>query len=494
MMVPTGYSENALHVVTEEMVRTPLGREDYHRFLKSHPDIVPVRKLFGLSAPLEMERARVHNHAKKILLWVHPDKVSPEERQKCTEIAQIVTAARDACTASGTTFPLFASNYEVSPDLERFMTGCIEDRKWTLAKKRILQLNISDLANQERLAILCMLVLIQTNDLKGAIECSEIIKGKRIKETLTKCQKGILDFQFPPFDLKNSENLFDSFKEMMEMQTFFEEKLGKGWLPRPIVPHTLHMALKNCYHASGNQLLYEMHLRKAIRLCSYGQIDEKRKLIGELVHWIGSKYKDFPIEKINLNTLCSYLDAQFQKCHPSIHQQVKHMLHFPDRLNDEYADQVCQALEVIIQKKDWYNYYVSPFVPDSLKPSTDHYLAYPNQTIEKLKELMPLLRATRAYQKGEARLAASCFSEAKAYFQLGLMQIELGEYRKAVVSFGKLWNNPHTSQSVLVMHLFTAMNLHDTTCPETPPLADPIVLELSDQFEMELILAAVSLK
>lgn len=489
----------AIDTVTEEALKTSLGREAYYRFLINHPHIPPARKLFGLSAPAEVETKKIKNQTKRILLYVHPDKVDSGEKAQCTEIAQLVTKAREDAITSQAVFAFGASDYLISPDHTRFITGCIQDEKWTWAKDRIPKINIQDLKDQKHLGMLCILVLVRTNNLKEAIECSEIVGEQTIKEILVRCQNSIIKFQTPPFDLADVQNLFKSADdEMVVLQRIFEDRLGKGWWSSPIIPHSLHSALKNYYGVINSPVMYEMHLRRAIRQCSHVHIEEKKRLIGELSCWVQSKYGhvDFSADKIDVNTLCRVLKQEFQQINLSISKSIADVLEFPDRLKTQQADSICQTLDEIIEKEDGYNSYIAPWVPALMaswvpqyfKESTGHCLAYSDTEINKIRSLAPFLKGLKAYQRGDARLAASYFSEAKAYFLLGLLQIEFREYKKAAKSFEKLINDSLTPQDKLLKHLLLAMNLHDLTYSETPPVSESGSFGLSDEVEKQVII------
>jgi tetratricopeptide (TPR) repeat protein len=69
------------------------------------------------------------------------------------------------------------------------------------------------------------------------------------------------------------------------------------------------------------------------------------------------------------------------------------------------------------------------------------------------------------YKAGNKRSAASDFLMAEDYFPLGLLELEFGEYGKAIASWKKLLptliNDPN-SYNNLLKNISIAMNLHDT--------------------------------
>ena len=96
---PPIYQASGIFLVTKEVLQTSDGKREYLLFLKNHPDIEPLCKLYGVESPPAVEKAAVEKHVKKLYTLIHPNNVSPEEREMCRELCQEVESVWRAYNA-----------------------------------------------------------------------------------------------------------------------------------------------------------------------------------------------------------------------------------------------------------------------------------------------------------------------------------------------------------------------------------------------------------
>lgn len=467
-----GVEKITIEGVTEDL-KTKKGRQDYFNFLQNHPNIKPICKLYGLNAPSGVSTPEIEKYVKNIFVCIHPDKVPPEEREFCTELFQMVKQAKEECinspVVSGYDPFFFGPNFHPDPKIR--LLSCLKDQRLGLAKKCIEKIERNDLLQDRELVFICICVFIQLNNLEAAIEYS-LNFSEEMKLILTRCNDRIKNSINPDISL-----LCESLNEMLSLKTLFCQKVESGLkehLPDHTVPHSLYVALKQCY-LPNDPLMYEKCLREAIRYCPLTFKDEKLSLISELKSWIEKTYpaikpaheRDQCIGLLGsfLAKLESYLSAgDYKKIYDDVFA-------FVEKHDIKFLETAIRYAKNIIHKR---NYSFSEWLPSLLKPYGDSIGAYPPATIEQLKKLLLPVRGVKHYINGDKRRAAHYFQEAKEYFILGLLLSQLGEYGKAIDSFGKLLRDdskkPYSdhflnSQKYLLEQIFIAMNLHDTASP-----------------------------
>src|SRR4051812_42288742 len=92
--------QNPIEDITEELVKTSEGRKKYLQFLQDHPNIPPLQKLYGTKSREQPDSEEIKKHAKRLFLWIHPDKVEDKEKELCHVLFDLTNKAVELCVGS----------------------------------------------------------------------------------------------------------------------------------------------------------------------------------------------------------------------------------------------------------------------------------------------------------------------------------------------------------------------------------------------------------
>jgi hypothetical protein len=464
--------KNGLEAVTEETVKTADGRLKYFQFLKNNPNLDPIRQLYGTSATIIPQELDIEKHIKRLIFYVHPDKVSEEEKKLCTELFTMInnahTVYKDVQLGGVTLIP---GAFFASSDPQDRLSSYIKEQQWIKAKEFLTQIPQEKIASNPHLASLCTIVYIRFGELEKAAECG-LIFSEKAADILRGCQKLLNspDEVFLSLEDKK-QKLLQSLQELHQLPAPFQEKGGFSYPPMFSPPYQLYVNLKECSSALKDFFGYEKYLREAIRSCPDGLNMQKQPLIEELINWTKDVYKDLnriksQLTSHHLGSICSSFlsdlktkglsNYDFSTINTAIDE-------FVENKEANYINKAVQHVQNIIDKR---NYTLSSYLPSSIKAYTDSVGAYPQTTIDQLKELLLPLRGLMNYVNGNKLMAASDFLTAKKWLFLGLIQCELDQYGKAILSWkkvvqaseGYIEQLQNTAVNSLIL---VAMNLND---------------------------------
>lgn len=152
-----------------------------------------------------------------------------------------------------------------------------------------------------------------------------------------------------------------------------------------------------------------------------------------------------------------------------VHIIQQSIVNFVESFHPHDLDTSINYIQTIIDKRNYpaSGLFSLPFL-SALKPSADSFGAYPEATIKKLKVLLSQLSGVRCFAAGDKRESASIFKSENQLFPLGLLQFELGEYGKSVVSWDEFlttkseYLDDSDASKELLKGMLLAMNRHDT--------------------------------
>lgn len=455
-------TEDAINVVSEELLQTFEGRLKYYYFLENNPNIEPIRKIYGINTPLNIENNNhIEKHIKKMLVCVHPDTVGNDDKDVCTALFKIINNLRQECVNSRLEFsPFIPPCCSTDPKIQ--LVSFVEEEKWMKAKAVLTKIHKDDLIDNHFYAYLCTIVFVRLNDLESASEYSSIFSEK-ISAILRECNGSLIDFKNSSITIESKkEELLRLLGEMHRLHLCVQKEKGWTHLSTFIVPYGLYSALKECCRLLNDIFGYEKYLREAIRSCPNELLSEKQPLVEELKTWIQPYYKGNDLNYDGI--MAEYAEKRISDMHQIFSPENLNLTEvdfelfangccqFLNNPNLGYLDELIQCIQAIIDRHGY--------------PSWFSFQVYsPAEVIEQLKISLLPLSGIKNYMSGDKLTAASDFLMAKEYLPLGLLELGFCKYGQAIDSwqeyfFDKNQNSDPFYEKILNWTLI-AMNSHD---------------------------------
>jgi hypothetical protein len=473
-----------LDVVNADTVKTPAGRFKYFKFLEVNNTIPPIKKLYGLKSPENLEVKEIMAHVKKLSVWIHPDKVLYHERDMCEKIFKMVKEAEKQCTTNEKTshslfdISLILNRNFINPESQ--LRSLIEKGKWCQAKEFISKIDKNDYVENPQLVFLVSIVFTRLLDLNSAIEClpPTLSQTKLILQNL----KINLDEFSKEQGLSNKFLLVKLNRSLDDLRGLKESSIESDLFDY-IVPHNLFVVLKEFYKLGNKILHYEKFLRQAIRYCPDFFQDEKNQLIEELKNHIKEQYSPKTIDhkfdwynefkKQGIN-LCKDFIIQLDQMPKSSYNSYKEseVLLF----TSEFLEKAKNTLNYLTSFKlnnirNWIGLFIEHQVLSYLEDVIEKMqcivdkslnVNYSDEIIDCLTPWLHSLKGVKFYLSGDKKLSAHHFLLAKDYLRLGLVQVDLCEYATAIESWGKFENKNALEDNERFSYIFSIMNECDT--------------------------------
>jgi len=442
----------ALYQVNEELVKTSEGRKKYHDFLVHHPTITPIKKIFGLTVTGQETSNDVKAHLRRLYLYIHPDKVAtfpPEEIVRCDAIFKIVNqaeedfndAAKGGKVASGVFFPAVSMQTLVSKEAYFFM----ENEKWVQARQAVNR-GSPDSTASLMLGIAIDLRLAQTAGSLGPIIQRLSPDLPKTRSALIQCQEA-LDAAERDGPIAASQKLIAALETMKMLHTIYgserKESYPEADIFKNAIPYPLFVHVRKNFQECGEHLLYECHLRNAIRFCPNYYIEAKRELVDELKQWLKDvhsvEHVQLPFQPEMGRAYEGFTDRLQRSSFSKTHREkiVQAML-------DKQS--LHKALEKIFNEK--YSLTAEFFeTQGKIAGHNDDYLKRIRPTVDRaLDELEGYIR----YFESAYPESAHQFLKLENHLCLGFVQSDARHYRRAIANF----ENVDRSKN----HIFKAMN------------------------------------
>ena len=461
----------ALTLITPANVSTPADRKNYLEFLKTHPNISPIQKLFGLHAAPHLEPSEVTQQARSLMLRIHPDKVNKDEEEICREIFQIIREAEKHVVPEAVSlFALLPSGSLSSPFVNEnnpieVLDALVRAKKWFKSKKFAESIQETD----PEFRILLALVHLHLNDLSATIDYlpQDLVKTRTI---IRECQEAIA--------IKKLSNLTVALDQARQLRTVYTKEWKAGY-PEPLllkeaVPYKLFVELKELYKAT-DPLSYECQLRNAIRFCPSGAKEEKHALIDELFKVRTLPTRDYsfaPIEKAIADRQ-QYVWIQPKELVLSrTHQQ-----RITKAIATKKPDQLALAsIQILEEEKKWCLRFLGMIVyVISIRCFCDwHSNSYYNQIRSPLNQWLALAQGFDLFSKAKepkpadilAANSAQRFKKADDLVSYGLVKRSQSKYRSAISSWCDYSKNAEnlseSEKETLHRYAYEVMDLNDT--------------------------------
>jgi hypothetical protein len=463
---PVPQNENSLDIVSAKLVSTFEGRQKYLNFLKSHPDLDPIHKLYGLQIPTALNEQQIKLHTKKIFRHIHPDKADENEKLQCTELFNLVNDIKEQCiNGKEPSSRCAAFHFGLNPsallsqlrlDPTSLLEKYIEQHNWTKAREIIEKIQNGTEEKTSIRSILACIALVRLGFIEQGISFlpSTLTNTKDVLETLKEeLEKSkSLSLESVQEVEKNLRVLLDKMNRLTE--TYDLERGSEFYKTsefKHIIPHHLFVKLKDCYGLLKNNLNYEKYLREAIRACPSSFFEEKLGLVNELKEWVGTRY---PLETFNIkkeietqiNIACEEVGTELEKL--QLHGAKKNISLF---LLYHDVDYLKSAIELINKS----NLKSATELINKFIYKTDNY--FPIATT--LESLIGRLQGFIYYFEGKKNKAAHEFAMIKDDFLLGLMEVHLKRYQGAINTWIRLpKEDPRRGH-----YIFKLMNFYDTS-------------------------------
>ncbi len=441
--VPT-YS---LDAVSAAAVQTPEDRELYLNYLLHNPGLSPLQKLFGLRASEEPAQKEITAHARRLYVYIHPDKVSESERERCTQLFKLVKQAEEtilSVSASENTGGIRPSgSWSSHFDPVQLVLDALRDGKWLQAEKLCASGSLED----ERLAILKSIISARLGDLPAALESVPAGAGQ-LRQIWLDYQELIERAQSSP-GFVAQEDCYGLLNRM--------KALSFPNLPVDVASHSLHKLLMDLCLRRGDLIDYQKHLREAIRCCPSGLEQEKRQLIHDLRSHLAENYAEYenssektnfidkidPVGELAIVRMQILEDIQEDLRQLSVAGAV-------DALEESRLDEALKIIEIELSSSERSGFF--PYL-------REFFFSNPYSDVlsqQKLRFCYNIVKGLICFDQGDSLQAAHHFSLADQNLLLGLVSFNLHQYARAI-EFWKKLKTERTEQ-----YIFTTMNYCDT--------------------------------
>ncbi len=445
--------EHGLDTVSVELLQTPQDRESYLNYLLHNPELSPLQKLFGLQAPEEVCQKKIGAHARRLYLYIHPDKVPEPERERCTHLFRLVKEAEEAASSASSW-----DNKTIIPPLGpwssyfdpvQIVLDAIKDGKW-LEAKRLCETARNHL-EEDKLSVLKSIILARLGELPAAIEA--VPPGAdQLRQIWLQYQIIMERAQLDQSSVGESE-CHDLLNKM--------KSVSISGLPVNISSHFLYKLLMEFYLQRGDLLSYQRYLREAIRSCPSCLEHEKRQLIQTLRRYLVENYTQYENEPENPNFIDQVKPAEeIERLKPSIFKSTTKIL---VTLNMKKAAKalenldVCGAIGIIENALDELETpqplfsIFSPLCGFFQEGFHDN-----SANRKKLNICYNVLKGSVYFDQGDIVKAAHHFSLVEDKLLLGLVSFDLHQYARAV-GFWEKRNNEDADR-----YIFATINYCDT--------------------------------
>lgn len=261
-------------------LKTLDGQAEHREYLEKHPNLSPLQVLFGECVPKNPTSECIKQRAFALLRTFHPDKNPGLEDPGLEEITKRINqATEDLLGGKETGSNIFSGFHNQELYEETVLYRHVYSGKWSEALEYLKNVISTESLEDDSILYLFMAMLYSTFDKRcEASHCLDKCHSN-LKDILDKCWEEINGRRV---NYKQAEKFIGDIRDYAS--SFCGDDDTKDYilkLTELIIPIDLFIVLKDYYRDKDN-ILYETHLRTAIRRCPSSKKDFKQKLIEEL--------------------------------------------------------------------------------------------------------------------------------------------------------------------------------------------------------------------